>query len=147
MGTPSSSVVARTLSGSSTLIIFSSAGTGGISELFVSFPYRQDSQLMLTLALVSSALNLILFLLFIALTIARYSMFPQSWHLMLRHPVSSLFTSCFPMGLNTLIAVAVDPVHVVYGFGGRPFLYFLWVLWWVEVAMSALCCWGLLHIM
>ena len=100
---------------------------------------------MLTLALFS--LNLVLFLLFTALTIARYSMFPQSWRMTLRHPVTSLYTACFPMGLSTLIAVAVDPIHVLYGFGGRPFLYFLWAVWWADVAISALCCWGLLHIM
>jgi len=102
---------------------------------------------MLALALVFFYLNLFLFVLFTALTIARYSMFPQSWHLMLRHPVLSLYAGCFPMGLSTLIAVAVDPIYVVYGFGGRSFLYFLWAVWWADVAMAALCCWGSLHIM
>ena len=130
-----------------TLIILSSAGTGGISALFVSFPYRQDSQPILTVALVFFSLNLFLFILFTILTIARYSMFPQSWHTMLRDPVTSLYIACFPMGISTLISVAVNPIHVVYGFGGRPFLYFLWAVWWADIAMSALCCWGLLHIM
>lgn len=102
---------------------------------------------MKILSLVFFFLNLLLFVIFTVITIARYCLYPQIWGSMLRHPVTSLYTGCFPMGITTLINVAVDVINEGYGYGGRSFLYFIWVVWWVDVAISALCCWGMLHIM
>ncbi|KNZ80513.1 Sulfite efflux pump SSU1 [Termitomyces sp. J132] len=62
---------------------------------------------------------------------------------MLRHPTQSLYASCFPMAITTLINVSVDLINV----RDPRFLYFLWAIWWIDVFISVLCCWGLVHIM
>jgi tellurite resistance protein TehA-like permease len=66
---------------------------------------------------------------------------------MLQHPVQSLYVGTFPMGAMTLISVATTVLHGKYGFGGRGFLYALWAFWWVDIAVSALCCWGIIYVM
>jgi len=66
---------------------------------------------------------------------------------MIRDPVQSLNLSTFPMGAATLIGVATTVIHGEYGFGGRGFIFALWGLWWVDVAISCLCCWWLVHVM
>lgn len=99
------------------------------------------------LSLVVFFLNLFLFLLFTAVSLARYIMFPETWDALLRHPMSSLYTGCFPMAATTLINVAVDVIYVHFQFGGKGFLYFIWAIWWLDVAVSILCCWGVVHLM
>ena len=92
-------------------------------------------------------LNFVLFILFFAVSVTRYARYPDLWSLMIRHPVQSLYISTFPMGAITLITFGITVIQGYYGFGGRSFLFTLWVLWWIDVAISALCCWGLIHVM
>ncbi|KAG6845399.1 hypothetical protein H0H87_009746 [Tephrocybe sp. NHM501043] len=103
--------------------------TGAISILFSSFPYGHDTKPMRALSLAFFVLNFFLFLLFSALTIARYTKYPDTWMLMLQHPMQSLYTGCFPMGVTTFINVSVDVINIQYNFGGPNFLYFIWVIW------------------
>ncbi len=123
------------------------AGTGAISILFYSFPYGNGSEEMKILSLLFFFLNLGLFIVFTAVTAARYVLFPDLWSIMLQHPVQSLYLGCAPMGVATMISVAASLIHEGYGFGGKPFIYFVWAVWWLDVAVSALCCWQLMHIM
>lgn len=51
------------------------------------------------------------------------------------------------MGASTLLTVSITLIHSAYHFGGRPFVYVIWALWWVDVAISILCFWGIVHIM
>ena len=92
-------------------------------------------------------LNLLLFVIFSIVSLYRYLVFPDIWWLMLRHPSQSLFLGCYPMGAATLINVGVGLFYEEYGLGGTRFLYVLWGLWWLDVAVSVLCCWGLVHMM
>lgn len=91
--------------------------------------------------------NLVLFVLFTALSAARYILYPGIWSRMLRHPVQSLYLGTFSMGASTLYSVSITVLHGSYNFGGRGFVYVIWVLWWVDVSLSILCCWGTMHIM
>lgn len=50
------------------------------------------------------------------------------------------------MGAATILAIAASDVHEIYDLGA-PFIFALWVLWWIVVAISLACCWGSLHIM
>ncbi|KAI9572052.1 voltage-dependent anion channel, partial [Boletus coccyginus] len=122
-------------------------GTGSISILFHSFPYGSDSQIMKLLSLAFFFLNLALFVLFTAVSAARYILFPDIWSRMLRHPVQSMYLGTFPMGATTLFAVSITVIHDIYNFGGRPLVYAIWALWWLDVAISVLCCWGIGHTM
>lgn len=122
-------------------------GTGSISVLLHAFPYGNGSQAFVVLTLIAFLFNLILFCVFCVLTAARYAMFPDIWGLMIRHPAQSLFTGTFPMGATTLLNVAVALISGKYRLGGKAFLYTMWGLWWVDVAISILCTWGMVHIM
>jgi tellurite resistance protein TehA-like permease len=122
-------------------------GTGSIAILFHSFPYASDSPLMRGFALGFFFLNLVLFLLFSAITVARYIFFPGIWSHMIRHPVQSLYIGTFPMGATTLINIASSDIFQTYGFGGKPFIYTVWACWWINVAISMTCCFGMMHVM
>lgn len=102
---------------------------------------------MKILSLLFFFLNLGLFIIFAAVTTARYVLFPDLWSIMLQHPVQSLYLGCAPMGVATIISVAASLIHEGYGFGGKSFIYFVWAVWWLDVVVSALCCWQLMHIM
>uniref|UniRef100_A0A0W0GBY7 C4-dicarboxylate transporter malic acid transport n=1 Tax=Moniliophthora roreri TaxID=221103 RepID=A0A0W0GBY7_MONRR len=122
-------------------------GTGSISLLFYAFPYGHDSEATNIMSLVFFFLNLALFTLFTVISIARYVIFPGVWSTMLSHPVQSLYTGTFPMGATTLFNIAVNLINQRYHFGGKGFLYTIWVVWWLDVAISIICCWGMLHVM
>ena len=51
------------------------------------------------------------------------------------------------MGFATLIIAAVGIVYDYFGFGGTRLLYALWGLWWLDVAISLVICFGQLHVM
>ena len=92
-------------------------------------------------------LNFSLFIIFNALSAARYIIFPDLWSLMINHPVQSLFLGTYPMGAATLINIAVSLIYEDYGFGGKPFLYLLWAFWWLDVVISLFCAFALVHVM
>lgn len=102
---------------------------------------------MLVLSMVIFFLNLFLFFLFLALLMAKYFIYPDRWLSLMKNPVNSLFTGCFPMAGTTLINVAVQVIHAKFQFGGKGFLYFIWAMWWLDVAISIFCCWFGVHIM
>ncbi|KIK67442.1 hypothetical protein GYMLUDRAFT_37564 [Collybiopsis luxurians FD-317 M1] len=122
-------------------------GTGSISILFYAFPFKTDSEAFIIWTLIFFFLNLTLFIIFCVITVARYVMFPDIWGAMIRHPSQSLFTGTFPMGGATLLSIAASLIGERYKLGGKPFLYTMWGLWWLDVAISILCCWGMVHIM
>jgi tellurite resistance protein TehA-like permease len=92
-------------------------------------------------------LNLFLFSTFTALSITKYTVYPDRWTALLSNPVTSLYLGTFPMGAATLLSVAVEVIYSHYGFGGKRFLYAIWGLWWVDVIVSILCAWPAVHIM
>ncbi|KAH8083777.1 voltage-dependent anion channel [Cristinia sonorae] len=122
-------------------------GTGAISILFHAFPFGRGSEAMNIFSAIFFFLNLLLFVLFNILTAARYAMFPHIWPIMLRHPVQSLYLGCYPMGATTLINVGVVLLDSEWHWGGKKFIYILWALWWVDVAISVVCAFPLVHYM
>ncbi|KAF8997918.1 voltage-dependent anion channel [Cyathus striatus] len=122
-------------------------GTGAISILCYNFPYGKDTKVTFVLSLAFFLLNLALFIIFTVLNAVRYFRDHDAWLRLLADPVFSMYTGCFPMAATTLINVAVDVVYRHYGLGGTGFLYFIWIVWWIDVAISVLCCWGVIHLM
>lgn len=118
-----------------------------MSTLFINFPYANPSVTMRTFSVIIFFFNFFLFCLFVVMSILRYTLFPNIWGQLIKNPVNSMYLTTFPMGAGTLITVGVNLIYKQYGFGGTRFLYTLWGLWWVDVAVSALCCWGLIHVM
>jgi hypothetical protein len=103
---------------------------------------------MAILSLVFCILNTVLFVLFNAASVARFTiMDPKSFMTLVREPKLGLFFACYPMGATTILNVATTVVYQYYGIGGKKFLYFVWALWWINVAISALCFYGLTYTM
>ncbi|KIY44499.1 hypothetical protein FISHEDRAFT_67423 [Fistulina hepatica ATCC 64428] len=122
-------------------------GTGAIGILFHAFPYGSDTMGMRAMTLVFFFLNLTLFTLFFVISVIRYCTFPGIWLIMVHHPVQSLYLSTAPMGFTTLISIGVLTIYDQFGFGGTPFLFVLWALWWADVVASVWCCFHMVHIM
>ena len=122
-------------------------GTGAVSILFHNYPYLSNSITFKAFTYLFFFLNLTLFLLFNVVTAVRYTLFPEIWRIMIRHPVQSLYLGCYPMGFSTLISVAVGLIYEQEHFGGRGFIYFLWGLWWFVVILSFASAFFLTHIM
>ncbi|KAI0046066.1 hypothetical protein FA95DRAFT_1542977 [Auriscalpium vulgare] len=122
-------------------------GTGIVDSLLINFPYGNPSVTFRTLSAIVFALNFILFCMFTAISIFRYIVFPNIWGMLVRNSVNSMYLATFPLGANTLITVAVNLIYKQYHFGGRHFLYTVWALWLVGLAISSICCWGLMHMM
>ncbi len=129
------------------LFIFYFSGTGGISNLFVAFPYGTATVPMLAISLVIFFINLSLFILFFVLVAAKYICYPDRWAHLVQNPVVSLYAGTFPMGATTLINIGVSVIHEKYQIGGEAFLYFLWAAWWVDVVIACLCAWIGVHVM
>ncbi|RXW21300.1 hypothetical protein EST38_g4558 [Candolleomyces aberdarensis] len=122
-------------------------GTGSVSNLLHIFPYGKGSRGLMIASLAFFFLNLILFCIFFFLALAKYVMHPDRWKAVIYSPVTSPYLGTFPMGLTTLINVAVEVINIHFEFGGKGFLYFIWAVWWLDVIMSALCCWVGVHAM
>ncbi|KAL5523957.1 hypothetical protein ACEPAG_8130 [Sanghuangporus baumii] len=122
-------------------------GTGAISALFHVFPYGSEHRGMQIAALFFLILNLAFFVILTICAFARYTIYRGIWSSMIHHPVQSLYLGCFPMGFATLIIAAVGIVYEYFEFGGEGFLYAMWSLWWLDVAVSLVTCFGQLHIM
>ncbi|KAG8957079.1 Plasma membrane sulfite pump involved in sulfite metabolism, partial [Tulasnella sp. 408] len=90
--------------------------------------------------------NMVLFVAMIAMTAARYSMFPQIWSLMIHHPVQSLFLGCIPMALATIINGLIIEGYQTWNLGGNALVYAAWGLWWFDAALSLLSNFAIFHL-
>jgi tellurite resistance protein TehA-like permease len=80
-------------------------GTGIVSILLHNLPY--NSRWLYWISVVIFCLNVALFVLFLFISIVRYTVYPEIWRVMIRHPAQSLFLGTFPMGLATIINMIV----------------------------------------
>lgn len=80
-------------------------GTGIVSILLHNLPYNGTWLYWISVAMF--ALNVVLFGLFLLISIVRYAVYPEIWWAMIRHPAQSLFIGTFPMGLATIINMVV----------------------------------------
>jgi tellurite resistance protein TehA-like permease len=62
------------------------------------------------------AMNVVLFILFTFISIVRYTVYPEIWFAMIRHPAQSLFIGTFPMGLATIINMIVFVCVPAWGY-------------------------------
>lgn len=117
-------------------------GTGIVGILFHALAsiYASFEKPLEILSIVFFVLNVVLFAVILIISILRYTLYPATWKLMLRHPVQSLFLGTFPMGLATLVNLFV--AHCVPLWGGRT-PYVAWALWWIDAIISVVCCVGL----
>ncbi|KAH8809938.1 malate permease [Hyaloscypha sp. PMI_1271] len=110
-------------------------GTGIVSILLHNLPYNGDW--LYWISVVIFALNVALFILFTFISIVRYTVYPEIWLAMIRHPAQSLFVGTFPMGLATITNMIVFVCVPAWGY---RFVQLAWGLWWIDVIISLACC-------
>ena len=122
-------------------------GTGIVAILIHQLPYQFSG--LSEISVVFLCLNIVIFLSLFVLSVVRYTVWPEIWLLMLRHPVQSLFlyfvffsnrnsSGTMPMGLATIVTMLVFVAVPL----SQSFLYFTEVLYWIDVAFSLLSCFG-----
>lgn len=110
-------------------------GTGIVSILLHNLPYNGDW--LYWLSVIVFCLNILLFCIFLAISILRYTMFRGLFMAMIRHPVQSLFVGTFPMGLATIINMIVFVCVPSWGSWATTLA---WTLWWIDVVISVASC-------
>ena len=110
-------------------------GTGSVSLLLFELPY--PSTWLYWLSVGTFLLNVLLFLVFLILTILRYTLYPFLFRTMLRDLGQSLFIGTLPMGFSTIVAMMIQLGVPILG---QPMLTAGWALWWVDVTLSAASC-------
>lgn len=113
-------------------------GTGIVSIIlqFFSTIYPRYQSSLRILSIVFFVMNIFFFTVISSITILRYCMYPQTWLLMIRHPVQSLFLGAIPMGFATIVNMFVN--ICVPAWGGRT-IQVAWALWWIDAAVSIAC--------
>ncbi|KAK5076758.1 Plasma membrane sulfite pump involved in sulfite metabolism [Lithohypha guttulata] len=110
-------------------------GTGIVSILLHNLPYNGIWLYWISVAIF--CLNVLLFTLFLGISVLRYLMFRGLFVYMINHPVQSLFTGTFPMGLATIGNMVVFVCVPAFG----PWATTLaWSLWWIDVVCSVATC-------
>ncbi|KAI7477421.1 putative C4-dicarboxylate transporter/malic acid transport protein [Hortaea werneckii] len=111
-------------------------GTGITSTLLHNLPY--NGVWLRYISYVLFALNVLLFIIFSLISLLRYTLYPEIWHAMIRHPAQSLFIGTFPMGLATIVNMVA--FVCVPAWGGATWKL-AWALWWIDSALAmATCC-------
>jgi len=110
-------------------------GTGVLAILLETCPYSFDG--LSTIATIVFFLNVVIFLVFLLLTIARYAIYPFMWWRMIYHHPQSLFVGTLPMGLATIVNGIVLIAVPTYGYWA---VQLAWALWWVDVVLSVASC-------
>ncbi|KAJ9606465.1 Plasma membrane sulfite pump involved in sulfite metabolism [Cladophialophora chaetospira] len=110
-------------------------GTGIVSILIHNLPYNGRWLYWISVAIF--CLNILLFITFLAISILRYTMFRGLFRFMISHPVQSLFTGTFPMGLATIVNMVVFVCVPAWGYRATVLA---WTLWWIDVAIAVSTC-------
>lgn len=71
-------------------------GTGIVSILLHNLPW--NGEWLRYISYVFFCVNIVLFVVFLGISVARYALYPEIWGAMISHPGQSLFLGCFPMG-------------------------------------------------
>ena len=106
-------------------------GVGIMSILLHTSPHRFKGETVIGTALFLA--NVAIFLLFAAVTAARYAAFPWAFRRLLAHPSQSLFLGTVPMALATIVNGTALIAVPEYGQWARDLS---WALWWVDVALT-----------
>lgn len=110
-------------------------GTGISSILLHQLPY--NAHWLHIISYIVFCLNIFLFVTFFFISLLRYTLYPQIWSAMIKHPQQSLFLGTFPMGLATIVNMVA--LACVPAWGGN-WWKLAWALWWIDVVISVATC-------
>ena len=117
-------------------------GTGVVSILLHNLPY--NARWLYWCSIVFFVLNIVLFATFTSLSIVRYTVYPEIWSAMIRHPTQSLFLGTIPMGFATIVNMFVAVCVPAWGSWA---VTMAWTMWWIDVVLSITTCFYLPFLM
>ncbi|RDK42559.1 hypothetical protein M752DRAFT_251748 [Aspergillus phoenicis ATCC 13157] len=100
-------------------------GTGIVSILLNTLPY--NGQWLYWISVVCFAFNVLLFAIGCTITFLRYTLYPEIFFAMIKHPVQSMFIGTFPMGFATIINMFCFVCVPAWGDWTRNFAWGLWI--------------------
>ncbi|KYK59462.1 hypothetical protein DCS_00592 [Drechmeria coniospora] len=109
-------------------------GTGIVSVLLHNLPY--NGAWLQYISYVFFAVNVALFTVFLALSVLRYTLYPEIWRAMISHPGQSLFLGCVPMAFATIINMMI----LSCASWGHWLVYLAWAFWGVDVILALASC-------
>lgn len=109
-------------------------GTGICNSLLFLLPWQSTHAVFRAIGAGFLILDMILFVAFSILTVARYVLYPEIFPAMLSHPVHSLFLGTIPMGFVTIVT-GIAILGDEYGLSGS--VEAAAGLWWVALALSS----------
>lgn len=109
-------------------------GTGITSMLLHDLPYNAIWLYWLSIVVFIS--NIVLFVSFLALSLARYICWRGTWIATVHHPEQSLLLGAIPMSLGTIVCMIC---YVCVEAWGTPARYLATTLWVTQVVLSVLC--------
>lgn len=112
-------------------------GTGVVSSVLNNSPFQFPG--LKIIANIIFGIDAILFITFLFITIARYTIWPYKFKEMLAHPAQSLFVGTFPMAMSTLINESVFELFPVVA-DKQSLLTFLLTFWYIDVIISVMTC-------
>ncbi|KAF4620542.1 hypothetical protein D9613_000668 [Agrocybe pediades] len=121
-------------------------GTGSVSVLAANFHWGAFTTPLKVISLAFFLANLAFYTVILAMTIARYFLFPELWSKMLYDPGEGLFVGAFPIGSANLIDMGVI-LNQRWHFGGHGFLYTMWAFWWFILGVSYFTAFGMLYVL
>ena len=113
-------------------------GTGIVSQLLFGLPYNGIWLYWVSVGIFG--LNTFLFCVFLAITILRYTLYPEIWGVMIRQPFQSMFIGTFPMGFATIVTMI--SLVCVPAWGSWVSIV-AWAFWIADAVVSVACTIGL----
>lgn len=117
-------------------------GTGIVSILLNTLPY--NGRWLYWISVIIFAFNVLLFAIFVTVTVLRYLVYPSIFPVMVTHPTQSLFLGTIPMGFATIINMFCFVCVPAWGVWASDFA---WAMWVIDAAVSVLTCFGVPFIM
>lgn len=108
-------------------------GTGIVSILLHQLPYQFKG--LRIISIVVFVFNVILFVLFLLLSILRYALWPSVLGKMLLHPMESPFLGAIPMGFATIVNMIV---YVCVPAWGDRWVQIAWAFWWIDAVLATI---------
>lgn len=100
-------------------------GTGIVSILLNTLPY--NARWIYWISVVIFALNVLLFAIFLTITVLRYVLYPEIFRPAVLHPVQSMHIGAFPMGITTMINMFCFVCVPAWGEWSRGFIWAIWI--------------------
>jgi tellurite resistance protein TehA-like permease len=117
-------------------------GCGIASILLHHFPY--PATWLQYLGTIVFVLNVVVFVLLLLATIARYLFFSGVWSVVTKHNVAGLFWGTFPMGFVTIVTMIC---YVCVPAWGKRWAYIALGFWWLDIVVAVTVSLGMTFVM